>query len=96
MEMARRISRIAPWQAAKTLAAVYFILGLLLAVPLALFSPALSEASGEPQPGWGFFLLMPFAYACAALIFVPIGCWIYNLVAARLGGIEFSVTDTQS
>ncbi|MEY2855067.1 MAG: hypothetical protein RL030_2199, partial [Pseudomonadota bacterium] len=25
--MAKRISRVAPWQAAKTLAAVYFILG---------------------------------------------------------------------
>jgi hypothetical protein len=94
--MAKRITRVAPWQAAKTLAAVYFILGLLLAVPLALLTPAISAATGEPQPGRGFFFIMPIAYACAALIFVPIGCWIYNLVAARLGGIEVSVTDTPS
>jgi hypothetical protein len=92
--MAKRISRIEPWQAAKTLAAVYFVLGLLLAVPLALFAPAISVANGQPAPGRGFFLLMPFAYAIGALIFVPIGCWIYNLVAARLGGIEFTTIET--
>jgi hypothetical protein len=92
--MAKRISRIAPWQAAKTLAAVYFVLGLLIAVPLALFAPAISVATGEPQPGRGFFFLMPIAYAIGALIFVPIGCWIYNVVAARLGGIEFTTTET--
>ena len=93
--MAKRISRIEPWQTAKTLAGVYFLLGVLLAIPLALLSPLMEEASGEPRPGWIFFLVLPFVYAIAALIFVPIGCWIYNLVASRLGGIQFDVADTQ-
>jgi hypothetical protein len=39
------------------------------------------------------FLAMPFIYALAALIFVPIGCLIYNFVAGLTGGIEMQLTD---
>jgi hypothetical protein len=60
---------------------------------------------GDTLTGWLFsapavllmavFIVLPFIYAIAALIFVPIGCWIYNVVASRLGGIQITVTETQ-
>jgi len=36
--MKKRISDIAPWQTAKTLALLYFALGLVLAIPLGLMA----------------------------------------------------------
>lgn len=92
--MAKRIARIEPWQTAKTLAVLYFILGLIAAVLLLLVPASAFEAAGEVKPGVGLILAMPIAYAIAALIFVPIGCWLYNLVASKTGGIEFSVSET--
>jgi hypothetical protein len=38
-------------------------------------------------------LIFPFIYALAGLIFVPLGCWIYNLAAKLVGGLQVSVTD---
>jgi hypothetical protein len=92
--MAKRITRIEPWQTAKTLAAVAFVLGLIVAVLLALVPTSVFEAAGEPAPSRAVFFAVPFAYLIGALIFVPIWCWVYNLVAARTGGIEINVTDT--
>lgn len=89
--MKRRISRIAPWQAAKVLSILYFIIGFVIAIPSALFSIFVPPQPGQDVPGIGFFLAMPFLYALASLVFVPLGCWIYNTVAKRVGGIEVSV-----
>jgi hypothetical protein len=38
-------------------------------------------------------LFFPFLYALAGLIFVPLGCWIYNMAASFVGGLQVSVTD---
>jgi len=32
-------------------------------------------------------------YALAALIFVPLGCWLYNTAATYVGGLEITITD---
>jgi len=36
---------------------------------------------------------MPFMYAICGLLFVPVGCWVYNLAAKFVGELEISVTD---
>lgn len=92
--MSKRLTRIEPWQTAKTLAVVYFLLGLVLAVPLGLLSSLAPAAPGEESPGIGFFLILPFLYGIGALVFVPIACWIYNEAARRVGGIEISVEES--
>src|SRR5512139_2377984 len=92
--MSKRLKRIEPWQTAKTLAGVYFLLGLVLAVPLGLLSSLAPAVEGQESRGIGFFLVLPFLYGLGALIFVPIACWIYNGVARRLGGIEVVVEET--
>ena len=84
----RRVMRIAPWQAGKFFAVLYFILGLVFALPFALFSLAIP---GQPGFGVGFAIGLPFVYAIFGLIFVPLACLIFNLVAKFVGGLEFEV-----
>lgn len=92
--MTKRLSRIAPWQAGKLFALIYFAMSLLLVVPMTLVSAfAPIPPNAKPHIGLGFLLLLPFLYALAGLIFVPLGCWVYNTAAKLIGGLEVSVTD---
>jgi len=89
--MKKRIVSIAPWQTGKTFAMVYFFLGLLLAVPLGVLLQFIPAAPGQQKPGIALFIAMPFIYAALGLIFVPLGCWIYNKAARLVGGVEVTV-----
>jgi hypothetical protein len=89
METRRVIRRIAPWPAAKLAAVMYFALGVLAGVPMALLSWLAPPAPDQPGPV--FFLMMPVIYALAGLIFIPLGCWIYNRAAALVGGLELEI-----
>ena len=73
------------------MALTYFALGLLLAVPVGLLSSLVPAEPGQAKPGPLFFLVLPFLYGIAGLIFVPIGCWIYNRAAAIVGEVELNV-----
>ena len=87
--MLRRVSRVSIWQATKFSAVLYFIMGLVFAIPFALFLPA----TGQAGFGIGFAIALPFGYAIGALIFVPIGCLIFNGVSKLVGGLEFEVNE---
>lgn len=90
----KRVSRIAPWQAGKLFALIYFFLSLLFVIPLALISAVVPIPAGPGHRlGTGFLIFVPFLYALAGLIFVPLGCWIYNMAAKVVGGLQVSVTD---
>jgi hypothetical protein len=89
--MIMRLTRISPWQSAKTLAAVYFAMGVVIAIPAGLFISQIPAPPGQSRLSVPFILCLPILYALAALIFVPLACWIYNLGAGLLGGIEFTV-----
>jgi hypothetical protein len=90
----KRVSRIAPWQAGKLFALIYFFLSLLFVVPLVLVSALVPIPAGPGHRlGTGFLIFVPFLYALAGLIFVPLGCWIYNMAAKVVGGLQVSVTD---
>lgn len=86
--MLRRVMRVSPWQAGKFFAVLYFIMGLIFAIPFALFG----SFSGQGF-GIGFAIALPFIYAIFGLIIVPIACLIFNFVANLVGGLEFTVTE---
>ena len=88
--MARRVMRIAPWQAGKMFAVLYFIFGLIFAIPFAFIGSFAGEGAGF---GIGFALALPIMYAIGGLIIVPLCCLVYNLVAKFVGGLEFDVVD---
>ena len=90
-----RLSRIAPWQAGKLFAVIYFFFGLLVVIPLILLAAQVSlplgpDAKLEP----GLLILLPFLYALTGVTFVPLDCWLYNLSARLVGGLEVAVTDS--
>ena len=92
--MTKRLARIAPWQAGKLFALIYFAMSLLLVIPIALVSAYVPVPPGAKQHfSIGFLICVPFLYALAALIFVPFGCWVYNAAAKMIGGLEISVAD---
>ena len=92
--MNKRLSRIAPWQAGKLFALIYFFLSLVFIVPMIL---VMTIAPSRPGPGPHFspalLVFFPFLYALLALIFVPLACWVYNLAAKTVGGLQVSVTE---
>jgi hypothetical protein len=90
--MLRRVTRVSPWQAGKFFAVLYFIMGLIFAIPFALFSSVLPAGSGGGF-GIGFAIALPFIYGICGLIFVPIACLIFNFVAGLVGGLEFTVAE---
>jgi hypothetical protein len=92
--MTKRLSRIAPWQAGKLFALMYFFLSLLFVIPLLLVSVLVPMPAGPgPRLGPGMLILFPFLYALVGLIFVPLACWIYNIAAGIVGGLQVSVAD---
>jgi hypothetical protein len=92
--MIKRLSRIAPWQAGKLFAVIYFFLSLLFVIPMILISSVVPVPPGPgPKFGPGMWIIFPFLYALAGLIFVPLGCWMYNMAAKLVGGLQVSVTD---
>jgi len=73
---------------------MYFFLGLLLILPMLLIYSMVPTPPGPGNKfGPGALIIFPFLYALAGLIFVPLGCWIYNMAAKLVGGLEVSVTD---
>jgi hypothetical protein len=92
--MTKRISRIEPWQAGKLFALIYFFISLIFVILLMILSAIAPMPSGlTPKFGVATLIVVPFLYALAGLIFVPIGCWIYNLAAGVVGGLQVSLTD---
>ncbi len=95
--MLKKLSRIAPWQAGKLFAVVYFVFSLIFVLPLeliALLAPTQAQVGPGPHFSPMLIILFPFLYAIAALIFVPLGCWIYNISAKMVGGLEITVADS--
>ena len=89
--MAKRLVRIAPWQAGKVFALIYFALSLVFVIPMALLGTALPGSKAAPPVA--VLLLFPFLYALFGLIFIPLACWIYNVAAKFTGGLEVAVTE---
>jgi hypothetical protein len=90
-KMKKRITSVDPWQCAKTFALMYFALGIVLAIPIGLITRVAPLGPGQERPSLVLILCLPILYAIAALIFVPIGCWIYNKCAGFTGGIELTL-----
>lgn len=83
--MKKQIIRFSPVQNAKVIAALYFV----MSIPFVLLYMVLP---GVALPWW-VFILMPVVYLVIGFIFSLIGAWIYNLVAARVGGFEFTTVE---
>jgi hypothetical protein len=76
--MKKQIVNVSVVQTAKVAAAMYFVISLPLVAIMILTSLFTGQA------GFGTF------YVIFGFIFTAISAWLYNIVAARVGGIEFT------
>ena len=88
--MKKRVKHIAVAQCGKMLAAVYFVISLRIVAIMMLFALAGTDA---PSVGVGMLILFPIIYAVGAYVAGVLSAWIYNIVAGRLGGIEYTTTE---
>jgi hypothetical protein len=87
--MMQRIQRFGIAQTAKVFAILYGLMGLLFA-PFFLLGGLFAQGE-EPRFGMGLAIAIPILYAVLGFVFVAIACWLYNLVASWVGGIEIEV-----
>jgi hypothetical protein len=91
--MPTQIVNVCKLQTAKVMAVMYLVISLPIAffmqVPLFL---------GKHEPGsevlW-IMLLVPVLYALFGFVFTFVGAWIYNGVASKIGGIQFTVAEVE-
>lgn len=81
--MRYRISRFGIHSTALIVAILYFILALVFVPIFFLASRGTSEGPFPPI----VLILGPVFYAVFGYVFTAIGCWLYNIVAAQVGGI---------
>ena len=89
-----QITRFGVGQTAKVCAALYFVVSLIIVIPMALFMALAGPGKEMPFPfagGWIFLLILPFLYAIVGFVGVALCCLLYNFVAGRVGGIEMEM-----
>ena len=91
--MKKRVKHIAVVQFGKMLAAVYFVAMLPL---LAILLLAILTGVEMPPIGAGVGILVAIAYIVSIYLAGMLSAWIYNIVAARLGGVEYTVNEIPS
>jgi hypothetical protein len=97
--MMQRIRRMDVMQMAKTLGALYFLLGLIIGVPVLLIMSSIPNTrSGIPGFGNGFGIGMaiaiPIFYGVIGIIGGAVMAAVYNLVAGWTGGIGIDLEST--
>lgn len=86
------LNRIGPRSAAKVVAVLYAIFGLVVG---AFFSVAalLRADGGGIAPRWGVaaVVFFPVLYGVGGFIVTLITAWLYNVVAGAVGGVELDL-----
>lgn len=87
----QQLKVINSFQTAQVMAVLYLIGAYVIAIPVALFSLGFSLYQGSSPLKALLFLLAPLAYGIFAFIGIIFFCALYNVVAKRMGGIEFEI-----
>ncbi|MFS2020261.1 hypothetical protein ACEN88_27260 [Massilia sp. CT11-108] len=87
--MKKQIVQVSVMQSAKVMAVVYLVTAIPVVVLAGLFMSSFMPAGASIA----MLIMMPVAYAIGAFIGAAFGAWIYNLVAARIGGFEFTTAE---
>lgn len=86
--MKKQIVNVSAMQAGKVMGVLYFICSF----PFILLMGIGVMSNEQEFPGL-MLILLPFLYAFFGFLFTVIGAAIYNLVAARMGGFEFTTVE---
>ena len=84
--MKKQISKISVHQSSKVMALLYFVLTLIVALPMGLYMLMM----GAGIEGALIVFTAPFIYMILGYLGMALVALIYNLVACKFGGIEVS------
>jgi hypothetical protein len=89
-ETMQKLARFGVLSLAKHLAVLYALMGLLASgfAILVAFVQVVSDEIEQAIASIVFAVLAPVLYAILGLVFGALFAWLYNLIAAKLGGIE--------
>jgi len=90
--MKYQITKFSIAQTSKVAALLYALFGLVL-LPFGCFF--LTQVSGDRTNFMVgiLYILAPVWYGLLGYVFTAIALWVYNLIAARIGGIEFDLKE---
>ena len=87
--MKKQVSHIIVHQTAKVFAFIYFLISLIILVPIGI------AALVTKHDGAFMFFLLPFVYLLIGYLSWLLLGFFYNIVAKYFGGIEFDLTDSE-
>lgn len=87
--MKKQLSRISVHQTAKVFAFIYFLISLVILVPIGI-----AMLVTKYEAAFMFFLL-PFIYLLIGYLSWLLLGFVYNIVSKYFGGIEFDLTDSE-
>lgn len=88
--MKKQITRISVLQTSKVVALFYSLVSLIYTI-IGIFMVALG--SGQMKIVGIIYILMPVIAITAGFVMMLICCWLYNVVAKWVGGVEFTVEE---
>lgn len=96
--MKKQIIRFSPHQNAKVFAILMTVSSLVFFVPIIGIQMAtMPSHDGQGNPidfPYMMFAIFPVFYLVFGYISVAIGCWIYNKLSPKIGGIEYEAVET--
>jgi uncharacterized protein involved in cysteine biosynthesis len=92
--MKKQIVKVSILQSAKVAAVLY----LVISIPMCLLMLIPAMMGGGMGGGFSVAMLiaLPVMYTVFGFIFTVIGAWVYNLVAAQVGGFEFTTVEVDA
>ena len=87
----RRVAKIRVLKTALISALTFFFISLIVFVPMLI----ITGIPGGFPGGMGFgkaalpLVIMPILYPIMGFLMTALWCWLYNVIALRIGGIEF-------
>jgi hypothetical protein len=91
--MKTQIVNVSKLQTSKVMAVLY----LAFSVPFALFYACLGMFSHQGAGvAWGMAIFMLVLYPILGFVFTFFGALVYNGIARKIGGIQFTVSNAES
>ena len=87
--MRRQITRISVGQTSRVIASLYFVVAVVIAIIYFVAGSATGTITFNPM----LILLFPIFYGVVIWLVIACMLWVYNTVAARIGGVEFESVD---
>lgn len=90
--MKKQVVHVSVLQSSKVMAVLYLVLSL----PMVLIMAIPTMIAGGEGISLAMLIFAPILYTIFGFIFTALGAWICNLVAARIGGFEFTTTEVSN